>query len=257
MFVADYIWEKFDHPKLHELRTEFSLNQVISSGKTEMEKQILLRHWVSGVLPSGRPKDYSRLSALDILRDAKTGNTFWCTEYAFTFLQCATALGWYARKLAIDWNHEREQRDRHHGIADIWSNQFEKWYAVDAQHDLHYEKDGMPLNTLEIRMEYLGNKAQNVKGVYGDGTVVSYGYDNQGFNTPSNYFWFFISQRNNFLEAPGLFDTKAYLWRDGYNKDKTWYRNEGNVSMEHPMYKAQFVFTQDQKLCFPDMTKVR
>lgn len=251
--MDSYIWEKFDHPKLLELKEKYKLDEIVSSGKTEFEKQILLMEWVAKALPGGTPKDYSGLSAFEILEDAKHGFKFWCTEYAFTFLQCATALGWYSRKLGIDYDHAQEQKDRHHGIADIWSNDFNKWYAVDVQHNLHYEKDGAPLNALEIRLEYLKNKAAEVKGIQGcERSIITYNPESEGFNTPSNYFWFFISQRNNFFEEPGLFNTKTYLWVDRYNKNEAWYKFQEIKSMPHQMYNGQFIQTDDFGICFPE-----
>lgn len=251
---SKYIWEKFDHPKLLELRETYKLDEVIVAGKTEFEKQLLLRNWVHKTLPTGTPKDYSNLSALEILEDAKQGYTFWCTEYAFTFLQCATALGWYARKLGIDYDHTQDEQDRHHGVTDIWSNDFNKWYVADVQHNLHYEAYGLPLNALEIREEYLKNKARDVKGVIGnDDSTAIYTEQSEGFNTPSNYFWFFISQRNNFFEQPGLFNTKTYLWLDDYNKNKIWYKHQNGSSVPHPMYNGQFVPISEFKDCFPQM----
>jgi len=252
--MDQFTWENFKHPKLLELKNKYGLENLVAQGKDEFKKQLLLKEWVAGTLSNGTPKDYSHLSAFEILEDAKQGLKFWCTEYSFTFLQCATALGWYARKLGIDFDHTQDQKDRHHGIVDIWSNKFNKWYAVDVQHNLHYEKGDVPLNVFEIRSEYLKNKAKDVKGIIGNYTSsVTYDLDSTGFDTPSNYFWSFISERNNFFERPGLFDTQAYLWVDDYNKDKTWYKFQNGQFAPHPMYGNQFIKTSDYNTCFPSL----
>ena len=251
-FINKYKWEDFNNLKLFQLKNIYGLNDLVAQGKDEFEKQLLLKKWVHTTLPNGTPKDYSQLSALEMLEDAKNDFKFWCTEYAFTFLQCATALGWYSRKLGIDYEHSAEQKDRHHGIADIWSSTFQKWYVIDAQHNLHYEKEGIPLNAFEIRSEYLRNKAQDVKGISGNHVdTLTYSPTNEGFDTPSNYFWFFASQRNNFFEEPGLFNTKTYLWVDEYNENKIWYKFKNGVSEPHPMYANQFIKTSDLNLIFP------
>ena len=49
------------------------------------------------------------------------------------------------------------------------------------------------------------------------------------------------------IENTGLFDLKALLWVDEKNKDKKWYKS----NQEHPMYKNQFIETNDIKMCFP------
>lgn len=144
--MNDYLWEDFSHPKLRRLRDEYRLDDVISSGSTEYEQQLILKDWVGKALPQGKPsKDYLPLSAFEILEDASSGDySFWCTQFAHVFVQCATALGWYSRKVSIDWDHSQNEEDRHHGINDIWSEQFNKWYSIDAQNNVNFEKNGIP-----------------------------------------------------------------------------------------------------------------
>lgn len=243
-----YVWEKFDNPKLDKLKKEYELEKVVSSEKNEFERQLILKDWVYKTLHRGKPgKDYSKLSAFEILDDNKIGKKFWCTQFTQVYLQCATALGWYVRKLSIDCDHAQNEKSYHHGICDIWSNKYKKWIVIDPYNNLHFEKNNIPLCVLEIRNEYLKNKAKNVVGILGNNVKnISYDKDSVGEDTLSNYFWFFISLRNNFLDKPGLFDTGALLWVDEYNKDKFWYK-DGKL---HPMYDSQFIKTGDEKLCF-------
>ena len=35
--------------------------------------------------------------------------------------------------------------DGHHGINEIWSNKYNKWFLSDAKYNHHFEKDGIPL----------------------------------------------------------------------------------------------------------------
>ena len=251
-----YKWEDFNNPKIILLRRKFKLSNVISSGKSELEKQCLLKDWINRKLVSGTPtKDYSGKSAFEILKDANEGKKMWCTQFAFAFLQCGIALGWYVRKIGIDSDHKQKE-EMHHGIVDIWSSQLKKWYVIDPLNNLHFEKNNIPLNVLEIREELLENGGINVKGIIGNKEkVVFYDKNSRGFNTPSNYYWFFISLRNNFMKKPGLYDTKTLLWVDKYNKNKVWYKGGGSKGKphKHPMYKFQFIKTGDKNLCFPKM----
>lgn len=241
MTLPKYQWEDFKHPKLKLLRERFELEKVVKKGKSEFEKQLLLKSWVKQKLPLGYNPKREYQGALEILTD-KNGE-FFCSHYALVFIQCAAALGWYSRKLGIDYDHLFGEEEKHHGVTDIWSNDFQKWYVVDAMHNLHFEKDGIPLNSLEIRQEYLKDKAKNVVG------------ETFGFDQLSNYFWFFILLRNNFLENPNIYNSKALLWTDEFNKDKIWYKRGGKKgeSRPHPMYESQFIKTQDFNLCFPRM----
>lgn len=255
--MVRFIWEDFTNQKALQLRKDLGLENLIKTGKDEFEKQLLLKDWVHNTLPHGLPpKDYADSSAIEIFKDAKKGKKMSCTQYAFAFLQFGVALGWYTRKLGIDSDHQSGEEKMHHGVADIWSSQFKKWYVVDAMHNLHFEKDGMPLNSLEVRTEFLKNNAKDLQGVIGSNKeTISYDKSCKGFDTPSNYFWFFISLRNNFFEKPGLYNTKALLWVDKYNMGKVWYKGGGKKgkSHKHPMYKSQFIKTSDATECFPMM----
>ena len=244
-----YEWENFTHPNVLQLKTAFHLEDVVASGNNEFEKQVLLKDWVYRTLHHGNPeKDYAHGSALEILHDTEQGKYMYCTQYALTLLQSGIALGWYTRKLGVDRDHERHEKSFHHGVIDIWSGQWKKWYVIDALHNLHFEKNGIPLNALEIRMEYLKNKAVDIQGIIGNRKEVrAYKKESEGFDTPSNYFWFFISLRNNFFTRPGLYDTNALLWVDSYNQDKIWYKD----GEKHAMYASQFIQTSNGDECFP------
>lgn len=256
--MPKYQWEDFNNPQVIKLRQVFQLETIVMEGRNEFEKQVLLRDWLYRTLSLGSPKrDYATLSAFEILEDAKQGYQMYCTWFTFAFIQCGTALGWYTRKIGVDYDHIQGEEEKHHGIGDIWSDQFNKWYVVDVMHNLHYEKDGIPLNALEIRSEYLENGGQNIVGIIGNKEkIINYRKDDRGFNTPSNFFWFFIALRNNFFEKPNIWNSKAYLWVDKYNKDKIWYKGGGKhgESKPHPMYEYnQFIETSDKDLCFPLM----
>lgn len=258
--MLSYQWENFNNPKVIKLRNEYQLEEIVKRGEDELEQQILLREWIYQTLPLGNPKkDYSNLSAFEILDDAKKGDEMYCTWFTLAFIQCAIALGWYTRKIGADYDHIQGEEEKHHGICDIWSNQYQKWYVVDPMHNLHYEKDGIPQNALEIRSEYLNNGGTDILGVVGNKEkLIKYNNHDRGFNTPSNFFWFFIGLRNNFFEKPNIWDTKALLWVDKYNEGKIWYKGGGKhgESKPHSMYEYnQFIETSDKNLCFPLMER--
>jgi hypothetical protein len=250
-----YQWEDFNHPQVKLLREEFGLEQVVASGRDEFERQLLLKEWVYHTLPHGNNPKPGYQNTIEILRNAKK-EEFYCSHFALTFLQCATALGWYCRKLGVDYDHQQGEEERHHGVTDIWSNQFQKWFMVDPMHNLHFEREEIPLNALEIRNEYLKNNAKEIQGIIGNHSgAVTYDERSFGFDTPSNYFWFFILLRNNFFEDPEMYNAKSLLWNDKYNQDKIWCKGGGSKgeSKPHPMYEDQFIKTSDFNLCFPRM----
>jgi hypothetical protein len=250
-----YKWEDFNNSEVTRFCRDYKLQQITQSAETEFEKQMSIKTWCHNVLKNGTPsRDYSDLTSREILEDAQEGKEFWCTQYSLLFLQVGVALGFYTRRLGVD--SQDKQKDMHHGVCDIWTDEFKKWYIVDAQNNIHYEKDGVPLNALEIRNEYIKNKASNVVGILGNHKEqVHFDENSYGYSTPSNYYWFFISLRNNFFEEPGIYNTKALLWEDDYNKDEIWYRGGGKNDeiSPHPMYESQFVRTSKELDLYPEM----
>jgi hypothetical protein len=149
------------------LRRRYPLEKVAAEGRDEWQSQLLLKEWVHQAIPPGSPK-VSYNNALDILEHAAHGATFWCTHYTITYAECAAALGWQARKIGVDRKHGPEgMGSSHHGVAEVWSNQFRKWVVIDAQSNLHFEKAGIPLSAWEIRAEWLKDAGKSVDHVVG------------------------------------------------------------------------------------------
>jgi hypothetical protein len=62
----EYTWEKFDRPEAIQLRKEFNLEEVIAAGKTEFEKQLLLKDWVYRTLPHGNNPKFGHQNVIEI-----------------------------------------------------------------------------------------------------------------------------------------------------------------------------------------------
>ena len=52
-----------------------------------------------------------------------------------------------------------------HAVAEVWSNEYRKWVMMDPDINVHYERDGTPLNALEIREAWLDGVADEVEMV--------------------------------------------------------------------------------------------
>ncbi|MFA6108092.1 MAG: hypothetical protein WDA75_04905 [Candidatus Latescibacterota bacterium] len=135
-------------PRQERLRQEWQLDEVVAKGRTELEQLALLRDWVhsqwlgwqSGKYPYCPPWD-----PLEILEVTKGNWGFgMCTHYGATMAGCAAALGFVSRVVVID----------HHCLAEIWSDELQKWILEDAgparEFDATYEVDGVPLSALEL-----------------------------------------------------------------------------------------------------------
>jgi|SRR3989344_2514496 len=249
----DFIWQDLNDHRLNKLKEDYQLEKVVSSGQNEFEKQLLLKNWVFNTLPYGFHNRGNYKSAAEVLSDIN-GNDFKCTWYVLVFLQCAQALGWQTRKLGIDTDHSFGVEEMRHTVVDIWSRKFNKWYVIDPMFSIHFEKEGIPLNSYEIRKSCIEKiQVDKICGTSADK------YSSRKFkernDQPLNYFWFFILLRNNYLKNPNIYESKSLLWVDKYNKDKTWY--VGGVGKgefrKHPQYEGAFIETCDYKLCYPNL----
>lgn len=231
----------YDDPRLAGVRDKYSLEKVVGAARHEWEAQLLLKEWVHRAIPNGTPK-VKAYHAVDILDAAARGETFWCTYYGITYVECALALGWQARKIAVDRRHGPEGLEStHHGVAEVWSNAFRKWAVIDPQSNLHFERAGVPLSAWEIRAEWLRNGGADVDHVVGvppkavkkNPAVVW--WNRAGEDETAGYFWLYV------IDHADTTDPKArFIFpQDDANASLLWYQNnsEAKESRLHEGYR--------------------
>ncbi len=241
----------FDDEILDTLRRKYPLGEVIAPGRDEWSSQLLLKEWVHKAIPGGTPK-ISYNNALEILQHAAGGEGFWCTHYTIAYAECAAALGWQSRKIGVDRKHGPEgMGSSHHGVAEVWSNQFRKWVVIDAQSNLHFEKAGIPLSAWEIRAEWLKDGGKSVDHVVGvppraarkNPAIVW--WDHQEDET-SVYFWVYL-ENHLLAKSKSSEPFQLILPQDNANSGLIWYQNgepETKGSELHQGYlRNQFVTT--------------
>ena len=225
-----FVTAPYADESLATLRRRYPLEKVTAGGKDEWQSQLLLKEWVHKAIPPGSPK-VSYNNALEVLEHAAKGATFWCTHYAISYAECAAALGWQARKIGVDRNHGPEgMGSSHHGVAEVWSNQFRKWVVIDAQSNLHFEKSGIPLSAWEIRAEWLKDGGKSVDHVVGvppkavkkNPAIVFWDHTE---DETAIYFWMYLE--NRLLAAPkGSREPLPLIFpQDEANADLIWYQN--------------------------------
>lgn len=240
----------YDDSLLREIRTRYELEKVVAPGRDEWERQCLLKHWIRERVPNGTPTQPGE-NAIEVLDNAARGAKYWCSYYGLTYMQCAQALGWSARKLGIDrLNDKNGLGSRHHGVSEVWSNQFRKWVVIDCQSDLHYEKDGVPLSGWEIRGEWLKNKGADVQRVVGapikrelKNPAICW-WDLKQEDETAVYFWIYYadSARNWEEELP----TRFIFPQDSANAGHTWYQGgTGREKLHWGYEKKLFLSSQD------------
>ncbi len=165
-FSESFLAEDSDNQKLQDLRREYRLDQVISKGKDEFSKMVLLNEWTYNQFEKfGRPT-FQTENAVEVLEKTKEGHTFYCAHFAIVFVSSATALGWNARPVSLR-RADYPDRVSNHNVAEIWSNQFNKWIMFDPTLNHYITKNGVPLNCYEIREEWLKSKLKDVSFVLG------------------------------------------------------------------------------------------
>lgn len=215
---------------LMALRRQYPLEKVTSRGRDEWHSQLLLKEWVHQAIPPGSPK-VSYNNALEILDHAAHGATFWCTHYTIAYAECAAALGWQARKIGVDRKHGPEgMGSSHHGVAEVWSNQFRKWVVIDAQSNLHFEKAGVPLSAWEIRAEWLKDGGKFVDHVVGvppkamkKNPAITW-WDRSEDET-SVYFWMYLENRLMAAHRDSDEPQQLIFPQDAANAGLIWYQN--------------------------------
>ncbi len=154
-------YERFEEPKLRILRERYNLGKVVKKGKDEFRKMVLLREWVKSQWWHGTPsKEGNKPDALHILRRVRKGEQFFCDHYSVTFIQCALSLGWNARRVAIHTSGYNG-----HTVAEIWSNQYKKWIIMDTDFNIHYERNGIPLNALELHKIWINEGSDGIQKI--------------------------------------------------------------------------------------------
>lgn len=160
-------YQPYDEPRLHQLRAKYHLDEVIKGASSEFEGMVLLRSWARSQF---RRRDYQpatpNFDALEVL-DRNLRNTRDepmdlqkhldpCHFFPLFYCHIMLAMGHTARLVSIG-----------HGMAEVWSNQFNKWVSMDAELDHHYEKNGIPLNMLEMHDENFVSSPSRVRIVRG------------------------------------------------------------------------------------------
>jgi hypothetical protein len=152
-------------PEVDSFLKEFEFDEYVSAGETEFAEMSLLKDWVYRSVPYGLNWGDSELrDAASILRRARRGDSFLCTNQSAVFVQCAVSLGWTARNVFL-----RKSTGEEHAGNDIWSNQFRKWVYMDPTWNFHVERHAIPLGIQEIRREWMKNRGRDLVFVFGGG----------------------------------------------------------------------------------------
>jgi hypothetical protein len=221
--------------KLKTLRERYKLDEVIAAGKTEFDKLVLLRNWArrQWACNDGFGGTWDALAILG----APEGKKGMCVHFATVFTQCALALGFNARQIVI----------HHHFVADVWSNELQKWVLMDVEGvypptgfkqygTAHYidARTRQPLTCLEVHRAY--HRALELRKETIDDILQVYSFDTEaGQFVPhdmkrepavlSPFERFGYPPRNDYLDR--LDPWEEYHGNDHYHSNSyLWWRSE-------------------------------
>ena len=152
-----YIYEDFAN--LKDLRKDFELDKVVADASSEFDAQLRLMAWAYKVpLTPLNPYAWNYYDLLKPQRNEKGGIVLHksydkrrrdghCLYCNLALVAACIAMGYPARWVNISSKHTYG-----HEVAEIWSNDFNKWIFMDSTRDYYiYDPDtGIPLSLVEI-----------------------------------------------------------------------------------------------------------
>lgn len=192
--------ESFNLARLEELKRRETLDTVLADGNSEFERILLLKEWVSAQWPQGSPNPYPPWDAIVILDWIRTGITGgFCAQYAQVLLQSLAAYGMTGRYVEIGSTGNPYA----HFVMEVWSNEFDKWIVLDADYNLHFERDGIPLSALEVHDALVRSELNEVVVVPG---VLRAGHSDRmiwPLQTAELYYYVRVHLKANHVSVPG------------------------------------------------------
>ena len=228
-FISNSVFKSYEDmssPKFSHLIEKYRLDTIFHGETDEFKRVLLLRHWIKSVIAIndfGDPYPGEGY-AEGILDAALKGQGYHCGHYMTVQNAVMNAFGYVTRTLGAGPG-VKGGPDGHHGINEIWLNQYNKWFLSDAKYDHHFEKNGIPLSALEIRDEYLKNKAADIIKVKGPERIPFDVDAETGLSKVQNaqtYTWIEWHAYNNMFTAWPDYQDLLIMYDDDYFKNNVW-----------------------------------
>ena len=223
--------EDLSNPGFKHLIEKYQLDTIFHGETDEFQRILLLRNWIKTVITindTGDPYPGGGY-AEGILDEALGGQGFHCGHFMTVQNAVMNAYGYVTRALgAGPGTQGMEESDGHHGINEIWSNQYVKWVLSDAKYNHHFEKDGIPLSALEVRDEYLKNKAADVQVVEGpDRQVIEYNSEvnRSREDFARTYTWITWQEHGDFFTSWPEHGGLVVMFDDEFYREHIWIRD--------------------------------
>jgi len=222
-------FEDLSSPKFKHLIEKYQLDTVVRDETDEFRRILLLRNWIKSTIKIDDlgPYPVKDADTEGILDAALQGQGFHCGHYMTVQNAIMNGYGYLSRTLGAGPG-VKGGPDGHHGINEIWSNDYNKWFLSDAKYNHHFEKNGIPLSALEIRHEYLKNKARDidlVKGTDQKKIEIDEEVDVPKEQFAQTYTWITWNENSNYFTSYPNFEGSTIMYKDDFYDNNTWYRD--------------------------------
>lgn len=226
-FFASY--ENLSNPKFKALKEKYQLDTIFHGEKDELKRILLIRNWIHKTIKIDDYGPYAGNGSVEsILDEALKGHGYHCGYFLAVQNAILNAYGYVTRCVLVDTGIPVDYMvgGGHHAVNEVWLNSYHKWFLTDAKYNYHFEKNGIPLSALEIRDEYLKNKAVDINLVKGSGRTVIPGLPEYNIKTKEQlarvYTWISWDKYNNRFTGWPDNNPDIIMYNDDYSKNHTW-----------------------------------
>lgn len=222
-------FEDLSSPKFEALKKRYRLDTIFHGEKDELKRILLLCHWIHQKIKIDDYGPYAGNGSVEsTLDEGLKGHGFHCGFFSAIQNAILNAYGYVTRSLLVDTGIPVDYMvgGGHHAVNEVWLNSNHKWFLSDAKYDYHFEKNGIPLSALEIRDEYLKNKAADINLVVGPNKSIVAGLPEYNINTKEKlarvYTWISWYKYNNRYSNNPNDSAAIIMYNDSYFKTHTW-----------------------------------
>ena len=221
-------YENLSSPKFKALKEKYQLDTIFHGETNDLKRILLLRNWIRQIIPINDPGPHPGDGTCEsILDHALKGAGYHCGHFMVVQNAIMNAYGYVTRCLGAGPGGI-DSSDGHHGMNEIWLNSYHKWFLSDAKYNSHFEKNRIPLSALEVRAEYLKNKAADIiraKGVARTPVEFDEEYKTSKEHFARTYAWLEWDKYNDrYTPDSGIEGDRGILnmYSDEYFKTHTW-----------------------------------
>lgn len=244
--------EDLTNPGFKHLREKYQLDTIFHGESDEFKRILMLRHWIKSVIminDTGDPYPGGGY-AEGILDEALKGQGYHCGHFMTVQNGVMNAYGYVTRALGAGPGVQgQEGSDGHHGINEVWSNQYNKWVLSDAKYDHHFEKKGIPLSALEVRDEYLKNQAADVTLAQGpERTAIEFNEEVQRTKEQfaRTYTWITWQENGDYFTSWPEHGGRVVMFEDDFYRDHIWVRDGKPCWIYDNMQEIKLIQNRDE-----------